>query len=779
MRTVVLLFFLGWATMLLGQKKYTMSGHIKDKATGEALIGAAIYVKSLRSGAITNHYGFYSLSLPEDTYEMVFSFIGYAAVSKKIVLNKNQKLTIELSESSQVLNVVNVTADRPEDNVNRVEMSMEKVSMKLVKVMPAFMGEVDVIKTLQYLPGVSSGGEGNSGIYVRGGGPGQNLILLDEAPVYNASHLLGFFSVFNSDVVKDMKIYKGGIPAEYGGRLSSLIDIRMKEGNNQKFKMGGGIGLLSSRLKLEVPVVKGKSSLIVAGRRTYADLFLKMHPDEQYNSNTLYFYDLNAKLNYTLTENDRIFVSSYFGRDKFEFGEQFGFEWGNFTGTLRWNHIFNPKLFSNLTLLYSNYDYKLGVPEGANAFKWQSHLKNYSGKMDFTYYLNPKNTIKFGASSIYHTIEPGEVTPYNQSFFNKIDNYDTHALEHAVYFSNEQKIGEHVTLKYGLRWSAFQQVGSGVEFLYENPNMPTNNSIVDSIVYTGMEQIKLHHGFEPRIAANIKLNESSSIKLSYNRTMQYLHLVSNTSSPTPLDIWVPSSKYIKPQIADQGAIGFFKNFFNNTVETSVEVYYKDMRNQIDYRDGADLFLNKHIETEMLRGKAYSYGLEMMVKKNVGRFTGWLSYTLSKTKRKVDGVNGGKEYSSAYDRTHDLSLITSYQLDDRWTISANWVLASGTPATYPVSKFEYEGASVPVYSERNSYRLPTYHRMDLGATYVPRSSKEKRWKGSWSFSLFNLYARRNAYSISFQPNKENPQQTEAVRMSIIGTVVPSVTYNFNF
>ncbi len=779
MRTLLLSLLLISSLVSLSQKKYTLSGYIKDKSNGEALIGASVYVKSLKIGAITNQYGFYSISLPAGDYDVVYSFIGYANIPKEVNLNKNIKFNVSLSETSQVLKAVDVIADRPEDNVNRVEMSMEKMPMKLVKKMPAFMGEVDVIKTLQYLPGVSSGGEGNSGIYVRGGGPGQNLILLDEAPVYNASHLLGFFSVFNSDVVKDMKIYKGGIPAQYGGRLSSLIDIRMKEGNNQRFHMGGGIGTLSSRLNLQIPVVKGRSSLIVAGRRTYADIFLKLHPEDRFNQNRLYFYDLNTKFNYTLSDKDRIFVSGYFGRDAFEFGDQFGFEWGNYTGTLRWNHVFGAKLFSNVTLLYSNYDYQLGVPEGTNAFKWKSHLKNSSVKVDFIYYLNPSNTIRFGGSGIYHTIEPGQVTPFDKSFFNEIDNHDTHAIESAGYISNEQKIGDKITLKYGIRYSVFQQIGTGVEYLYENPGRPEETEIRDSIVYDALEKIKTHRGFEPRFAANIKLNDNSSIKLSYNRTMQYLHLVSNTSSPTPLDIWVPSSRYIKPQVADQGAIGYFRNFFNNTIETSVEAYYKDMRNQIDYKDGADLFLNKHIETEMLNGTAYSYGLEFMMKKNVGRFTGWLSYTYSRTRRQADGINGGREYTSAHDRTHDMSLVTSYELDDRWTISANWVLASGTPATYPVSKFEYEGASIPVYSERNSYRLPAYHRLDFGATYVPRSSKEKRWKSSWSFSLFNVYARKNAYSISFRPNTTNPAITEAVQLSIIGTVIPSVTYNFNF
>ncbi len=779
MRIILLSFFLISSTVVFSRDKYTLSGYIKDKSNGEALIGASVYVNSLKTGAITNEYGFYSISLPSGDYEITYSFIGYTDTPKEINLDKNLKLNISLSETDQILKAVDVFAERPEDNVNRVEMSMEKMPMKLVKSLPAFMGEVDVIKTLQYLPGVSCGGEGSAGIYVRGGGSDQNLILLDEAPVYNASHLLGFFSVFNSDIVKDMKIYKGGIPAEHGGRLSSLIDIRMKEGSNQKFRMGGGIGLLASRLNMEIPVVKGRSSLIIAGRRTYADQFLQFQSDEQIKQNKLYFYDLNTKFNYTISDNDRLFVSGYYGRDVFKFRNNFEFEWGNYTSTVRWNHIFGQKLFSNLTLLYSSYDYNLNDPDKSDPFKWEARLQNVSAKLDFTYYLNPSNTIKLGISSIYHSIDPGKFTPYGNSYFTEVKTHDTHALEHAGYICNEQKIGDRITLKYGLRYSRFQQIGSAVEFLYENPDRPEKNELIDSLAYNSWKPIKTYQGLEPRFAANIKLDENSSLKMSYNRTMQYLHLVSNTNSPTPLDIWVPSSRYIKPQIANQGAIGYFRNFLNNTVETSVEAYYKDMCNQIDYKDGANLLLNKHVETEMLIGTAYSYGVELMVKKNVGRFTGWFSYTFSRTRKKIDGINEGREYSSSHDRTHDLSVITSYKLDDRWTVSANWVLASGTPTTYPVAKYKYEGASIPVYSERNSYRLPTYHRLDLGATYVPRSSKPKRWKNSWSFSLFNVYARRNAYSVSFRPTAQNPTVTEAVRLSIIGTVIPSVTYNFNF
>ncbi|MDX5346924.1 MAG: TonB-dependent receptor, partial [Hymenobacteraceae bacterium] len=599
------------------------------------------------------------------------------------------------------------------------------------------------------------------------------LILLDEAPVYNASHLMGFFSVFNADAIKDVQLYKGGIPAQHGGRLASLLDIRMKEGNAKKLAVSGGIGTLSSRLTVEAPIVKEKSSFMISGRRTYADLFFKLSPDESVRDNQLFFYDLNTKLNYTINEKNRLYLSGYFGRDKAG-NKDFGFNWGNATATLRWNHLFNDRLFSNTTFIFSDFDYTLGSNEAASEFKWTSHIIDYGIKNDYAFYLNPNNLLKFGVHGTYHQFQPGNVKPGKSSYFNEIKLNGTNAVEGAVYLSNEHHLSSKLSSEYGIRYSGFANVGPGNTYTYA----ADNKTITDTTSYKSMEVIKAYGGFEPRLALKYQLNDFSSLKASYNRTRQYLHLMSNSTSALPFDVWVPSSQYIKPQISDQVAAGYFRNFRDNMFETSVEVYYKWMQNQIDYKDNANIFLNDRLETELLYGKGKSYGAEFFVKKQQGVLTGWISYTLSKTDRTIPGINNGNPFAMRYDRRHSASVVANYQLSEKISFGANWVLATGGAITMPVGKFEYEGMTYPLYSERNGYRLPAYHRLDLSVTYEKPRNETRKYGSSWNLSLYNAYNRKNAFSIYFRESEEDAGKTEAVKTYLFG-IIPSLTYNFNF
>ena len=777
--SILLLLFAGFNGF---SQTVTLSGTIKDKASGEALIGAACYIPELAIGVGSNSYGFYSISVPQGTYKVVFSYIGYESMEMQVVLNDNREMTAFLAEETKQLEEVIVTGEKKDRNVESINMSMEKVPVRLVKKLPSFMGEVDVLKSITLLPGIQSGGEGSSGLYVRGGGPDENLLILDEAPVYNASHLMGFFSVFNSDAIKDIQVYKGGIPSEYGGKASSVIDIRMKDGNSKEFHVDAGIGNISSRLTLEGPVIKDKWSYIISGRRTYADLIGRLAGIEALKENKLYFYDLNLKTNIQLGDKDRIYISGYTGDDFFELGESLYMRWGNFTGTARWNHIFGSKMFSNTSLIYSRYDYNLGVPgNSADQFDWNSKIRDLNFKEDFSWFINSRNTMNFGLNIIHHHFEPGNIDANENSFYTnlRLTNYNT--LENAVYASNEQTIGAKLTLKYGMRLSLFQQIGEGKVREYLNPDAPKEDELVGEPTEYGMGEWigSPYINPEPRVSVKYTLDGASSVKASYNRMVQNLHLISNTNSPTPLDIWLPTSKHIKPLIADQVAVGYFRNFKNDAIETSVEVYYKDMQNVIDYKDGAELFLNEDLETELLRGDGYSYGLELLIKKQAGKFTGWAGYTLSRSMRKVPGINNGEAYPSGYDRTHDASLVLNYELNQRLTFSANWVFSTGNPTSYPLVKYNVQGNALYYYSKRNSNRIPDYHRLDLSLTYNPRKNERRKVKRSWNLSLYNVYARRNAYSITFKQNEDNPQISEATRLSIVGTIIPAITYNLSF
>jgi hypothetical protein len=779
-RILVILKMMLISFQVFGQT-FTISGYMKDKTNGEGLIGATAYIEELGTGVVSNVYGFYSISLPKGNYSITYSYIGFESQVKQVDLAQNQNFNIMLEASIKEIEEVVISSERKDRNVESIDMSMEKLPVKMIQKLPSFMGEVDVIKSIQLLPGIQSGGEGSSGLYVRGGGPDENLMVLDEAPVYNASHMLGFFSVFNSDAIKDIQVYKGGIPAEYGGKISSVIDIRMNDGNSQQFNVKGGIGNISSRLTVEGPIIKDKWSYIISGRRTYADVVGKLVGIDELKNNSLYFYDLNGKSNVQLGKKDRIYLSAYTGDDYFKIGESMYMRWGNITGTLRWSHVFGEKLFSNTSLIYSTYDYNLGVPENTSSqFDWSSKITDYNFKEDLTWFVNPQNKLNIGLNIIHHHFEPGMIEAGEQSFYSNIELTQYNAIESAVYLANEQKIGSRITMKYGLRYSLFQQIGEGAVREYLDPENPRSDQIVDVKEYDQWELIGPFKGhFEPRLGIKYTLDRNSSLKASYNRMVQNLHLISNTNSPTPLDIWLPTSTYIKPLIADQIALGYFRNFLNNAIETSIEVYYKDMKNVIDYKDGAELFLKEDLETELLRGEGYSYGLEVLLKKQQGNLTGWIGYTLARSMRKVPGINEGKEYPSSYDRTHDVSVILSYALGEWWTLSANWVYATGNPTSYPASKYSIQGNNLYYYTSRNSSRIPDYHRLDLSATYDFKKNDHRRYKQSLNISLYNVYMRRNAYSVTFRQNADNPNISEAVQISIIGTIIPSITYNFSF
>jgi hypothetical protein len=754
--------------------KFNLSGYVKDKTNGEELIGATIVIKELNRGAVTNSYGYYSFSLNPGTYTVVYSFIGFNTIEKKVSLTSNINLTIELSEESTLLTEVVVSREKPNANITRAEMSATRLDIKSIQRMPALMGEVDVIKAIQLLPGVKSVAEGSSGFSVRGGATDHNLILLDEATVYNASHLMGFFSVFNNDAVKDVKLYKGDIPASSGGRLASLLDVRMKEGNNKKFSLTGGIGTISSRLTIEGPILSENTSFLVSGRRTYADIFLPLASNPDIRNNRLYFYDLNLKLNHRINEKNRLFISGYFGRDIFksEFA-RFGF--GNQTLSFRWNHLFGQKLFLNTTAIYSNYNYFLGTPEGeASSFIWKSNMEDYSLKFDFNYFANSNNTIRFGLQTTYHFLKPGNAKGTGtESILSEIIMPNAYSLEHGIYAQNEQSVGEKLTLKYGLRLSAHQNIGKAKVYSYNN-----NYSVSDSSFYNKGDLYKTYINFEPRIGAVYAFNQSQSVKASYSRTVQYIQQASNSNAGTPLDVWFTASPNVKPQYADQFALGFFQNLFNNSLEASVEGYFKDMWNVVDFKDFANMLLNEKLEGELRTGTAEAYGIEVMARYTGKKINGWVSYTYSKVYRNIETINNGKSYPAPYDKPHDVSVVFNYEHSPKWTLSANWVFSNGVPATFPSGRYEIMGNILPLYTSRNSFRYPNYHRLDFAVSYRPRALKAKKWQSEWNLSIYNVYNRKNAWAINFVQDEENPNITYAEKTYLF-SIIPSITYNFKF
>ncbi|MCK5825305.1 MAG: TonB-dependent receptor [Ichthyobacteriaceae bacterium] len=780
-----LLFFLV-AHNTNAQLKYTISGTIQDFSTGEDLIGVNIAIKELpTSGATTNTYGFYSISLKKDVYNVLFSYLGYKTITKQIDLSKNTRINISLKPDAESLSEVVVSATRDNDNVVSTSVGVSKLSIKDIETVPVLFGEKDIMKTIQLLPGVKPAGDGNAGFYVRGGSADQNLILLDGAPVYNASHLMGFFSVFNSTAIKDVKLYKGSMPAEYGGRLASVMDVVMNEGNNKEFKADGGIGLISSKLTIEGPIQKDKSSFIISGRRTYADLFLMLVDDEKISSSTLYFYDLNVKANMKISDNDRVFLSGYFGRDVLGVADKFGFNWGNTTGTIRWNHIANDKLFSNTSLIFSNYNYLIEISNNNIMFNISSQIQDWNFKQHFDYYMNENNSIKFGLNVINHTFKPGDFEAETDDL-SSINIEPKYSLESSAYVSNTHKIFEKLTLNYGLRFSNFTQYGPG-EIMYWDKE----GNLIHTKNFNKNEVVVSYNRWAPRISGTFIVNDNSSIKSSYARSFQFLHMLSNSSSSSPTDTWMPSSNNIKPSESNQIALGYFRNLKDNKWEFSTEIYYKYMTNIIDYRTGAQTMLNNEVESELLNGDGRAYGIEFLLKKKAGKFSGWISYTLSKSEKLFDEINNGAWFSAKQDRIHDFSIVGTYKFTERLSLSGTWVYFTGNAITFPAGKFSNNGFMVPLYSERNGYRMPDYHRLDLGLTlknkkykYVlnPKTGEKVKIKdpfqSSWNFSLYNAYARENAYSISFQEDPDNPGHTQAVQIALF-KIVPSISYNFSF
>ena len=778
---------------LFSQASYTLNGYVNDAETGEVLIGATVYVNELNSGTITNSYGFYSLTLEEGEYNIDFRYIGYESSSTEIDLVSNQKLDIELSSLDIQLQDV-VVSDVAEDyNVSSVEMSTSKLDISRVAEIPTFLGENDIIKAIQLLPGVSSVGEGASGFNVRGGSVGQNLVLLDEAPVYNSSHLLGFLSVFNPDAVKDLKLYKGGIPSRYGGRISSILDIRMKDGNSKKTSVSGGIGSIFSRFTLESPIVKDKSSFILALRRSYADiLFRPFLKNSSFldDGAALNFYDVTAKANFEVNEKNTLYLSSYLGRDVFMFDERQGFNWGNRTGTLRWNHLFNDRLFSNFTLIYSNYDYQLAFgSDDMNKFEWDSRIETINFKPEFSYFINTDNELSVGAELIRYSFEPANAIGVSEGEVTDITLPNKFAFEGSVYIGNEQKISD-LTISYGLRGSYYSYHGPGYTYNFSDEGVPGQRKILtEETQVSGRESIKTYSSLEPRVSLNFQPTGSFSVKASYNKMTQYIHLLSNTAASSSLDVWTPSTNNIRPQSGDIYVFGLFKNFKNNLFETSVEVYYKDLKNQIDYIDGADLLINKYFEGDLLSGLGRAYGVELLLRKNRGNFNGWVSYSYGKSELKIEGINNFEWYPTRYDQTHNFKVTSTYKISNRVQLSGNFVYLTGTPVTFPSSKYVIQGFAIPHNADmsRHQFRIPDYHRLDISVTLkgkeFKRNGKERKNESSTVIGIYNLYNRRNPFSIYFSQGKSNVSQGfvpgEVTRLSIIGSFVPSVTYNFKF
>ncbi|MEM7373696.1 MAG: TonB-dependent receptor [Bacteroidota bacterium] len=751
-------------------QEHTISGTIKDRSNGEEAPYVTVRVKELTGvGTTSNAYGFYSITLERGSYTLLISSLGFKTLEQPISLEADTTLHLALEVYTQTLDEVIISSKNEEDNLTSIDGSKVEIDMRTLHEVPTFGGEPDIIRVAQLSPGIKTAGEGNAGFYVRGGGLDQNLVLLDEAPVYSPSHMLGVFSVFNGDALKSASIYKGGMSAEYGGRTASVMDIRMKEGNAKEYNMSGGVGLIASRLTVEGPIVEDKSSFIISGRRSYADLFFGLSSDSTINNSTLYFYDLNLKANYSLGEKDKMYVSGYFGRDAFAFVDNFGMNWGNATGTLRWNHIVNEKLFSNTSLIYNSYFYDFRFEErGLNLL---STINDINIKQDFSYYLNNRNTLSFGLNAIHHTMEPGSILVDDDSGLTDDQAELANGIESAVYAQNEFKISEQFQLSFGLRFSMFHRLGSGTSYEFDS-----SGNILSSTFHDEGDLMQFYNGLEPRLSATYRIDNSSSLKLLYNRNNQYLHLISNSTSLLPSDIWILSSNNVKPQIADQLSIGYHKNLNDNMFQASTEVYYKYMQNAIDYRDGADIFVNEALEGELVYGTGQAYGLEFLFKKTKGQLTGWLGYTLAKTTRQFDEINDGLPFSARQDRTHDLSVVLNYKFNPKWTVSANFVYYTGDAVTFPTGKYTYDGITVPLYSGRNAERMPDYHRLDLGLTWYNKSTD--KFESNWNFSLYNAYGRENAYSITVGESETIPGQFEATQLSLFRWI-PSITYNFKF
>ena len=757
--------------LAISAQNYTVSGIIRDKETKETLVGVAVFVKGQETKGVSSGMdGDYRLSLREGNYILSVNYMGYENQEIKINLNKNITRSIELKKSMVGLNEVVISAQQPDENVTAPQTGVERLEIQQLNKLPVLLGEPDIIKSIQLMPGVQGAGEGSSGFYVRGGSADQNLILLDDVSLYNASHLMGFFSTFNSGVLRDVTLYKGALPAQYGERLSSILDVQQRIGDNQKYHVAGGIGLISSNINAEGPIKKGKSSFLIGARRTYVDAIGKAAGIEEAKNTTLYFYDLNMKLAFALSDKDRLTVSGYMGMDKMKIKEAAEINWGNKFLSTTWNHTYNSKWNSKTSLSYNQYDYFMEMEIGSKE-NGKSIIKDYSLKHEYIYDRNPGNRWRFGISSTYHDLAPGNFKVDLEENNSTLDLHHRYASENGVYLSNQLKLGDKLEVIYGLRVSAFSALGKGEYYTMDN-----NHNVTDSIWYKSGKVIKTHVNIEPRASLVYKLNQFSSIKAAYARTVQNMHLLSYAPQGTPIDRWTMSSNNIKPELADQVSLGYFRNFSNNMFEFSIEGYYKDMKNQLDFKDGADFFGRNVIETELLSGKGRSYGVELMLKKRTGRLTGWIGYTLSKSEKKIDGINKGEWYNAIQDRTHDISIVGMYELNPKWSLSAAFVYYTGNAITYPSGKFQMNDKDIMYYAERNGYRMPAYHRLDLGATCVLK--KTSKFYSELVFGLYNAYGRENAYLIEFRTNTKDQNKTTAYQYSLF-TFVPSISWNFKF
>jgi len=807
------LYFLFFSTLLFSQK-FTISGTLKDASNGETVIGGIVYLKEANKAVSTNQYGFYSITAPKGNYTLQFSYITFKTVEQQITLDKNLSINYNFLPIETNLSEVEISTKAANENVKTTQMSAIQLDMAEIKKIPAFMGEVDILKTIQLLPGVKNAGDGNTGFYVRGGGPDQNLILLDEAPIYNASHLLGFFSVFNGDAIKNVTLIKGGMPAQYGGRLSAVLDISMKDGNNQKFEVEGGIGVISSRLTIQGPIIKNKSSFIISARRTYIDVIAKPFIDKSDFKGTRYFfYDLNAKFNYTINDKNRLFLSGYFGRDRFSFTDNEAdfttkIPWGNASGCLRWNSIYSPKIVANLSATFTNYDFSFAAIQNDFEAKIKSGITDYSLKYDVNYFPNSKHTIKTGIHYTFHIFTPTNVSAKQGStVFDLGKKIQLFSHEAAVYISDDWDITQNIRLNAGLRFSNFTQVGAFTRYIKD-----VTGRITDTVSYKKNQVVANYNGLEPRFSARFSLNSNTSLKASYTRNFQYVHLASLSSVSLPTDVWMPSTEVIKPQLSNQYALGFFKNFKENTYETSVEVYYKTMANQIEFKEGAlpadNVFDNP--DNGFTFGKGWAYGAEFFVKKRTGKFTGWIGYTLSWTWRQFADINYGQKFLAKYDRRHDASFVLVYDASKKWNFGMVFVYGTGNRGTLPNGFFLYQGSLSYDYGLRNSYQFVSYHRLDLNATFTPnRQAKlEKRklkliennlkqgkdttnievtkkftknFSNSFTFSVFNVYNRYNPYFIYLTSKGDFASGTLKVGAKQVSLfpILPSVTWNFKF
>lgn len=792
-RTIYLIFFLSIANLLHAQQpKFTVSGYVKDSANGETLIGATVKVKGTNQGAAANEYGFFNLTLPQGNYVLVITYLGFDPLEIPVNLTRNLSINAKLTPHTVQTGEVVVTSDRTDRNVKSTEMSRLEISGEQLKQLPVVMGEPDVLKAITLLPGIKSGGEASTGFYVRGGGPDQNLVLMDEGVIYNPSHLLGFLSVFNSDAVRNVEIIKGGMPANYGGRLSSILNVSLKEGNNQKFGYTGGVGTIASRFAVEGPIVKGKSSFMVAGRRTYIDALVKPFIADSLRSNGYYFYDLNIKTNYILSDKDRLFFSGYIGRDIFSFTSprnrevSFNISWGNTMASFRWNHVFSGKLFANLSLVYNRYDlnneFTFGLGDFKAKFIASSGIRDVTAKYDLQHTLSPKHTLKYGTQFTFHTFVPGIAngnlgsTQINE----EIDRQ--YANEYAVYISDEWKVTHRFTLNAGLRYVAFNQIGPYTKYEFDENDLKTGASQS----WKPLESISFYQGLEPRLAATYLLTEESSLKASFTQTYQFLHLATTSGAAFPADLWIPSSQNVRPQQAFQYAVGYYRNFQSNTYEASVEGYYKPMYNQIEFKPGTRLFFNQNLESAVISGQGLSYGLEFFLKKKFGRTTGWVGYTWSRTTRQFDELNNGNAFFYRYDRTHDMSFVLSHQLNKKWNFNFVFVFGTGNAVTLPTGRMPFrvgydlqtnepKFVFIDLYDKINSYRLPAYHRADVSFTYLHK--KTAKWESSWNFSVYNLYNRANPFFVYFVPDIEK-QEVKAY-MVYLFPILPAVAWNFKF